>query len=256
MRSILSISVFTVAIGLFAFTPQAALSADPQCKCNYQITISGCRGLAEGASTPSPSGGTYHSQLYLDYGSKKSAIDNGMRGLVTGACAGQNQAAIAAMSSYGTKWQGDNKEIDAANCVDSDNLSPRDSGVPAGTLINIQCQVGEIEASTPPDPRPEVDEDAYVETEYAFPDASGLNPLPAGTTVPILVGRLIRTFTGIFGSVALLMIIYGGITIMVSRAKGDEVKKGANIVLWASLGLVAMMASYALVQFVFRAIGA
>lgn len=97
-------------------------------------------------------------------------------------------------------------------------------------------------------------EDPYVATDFTRPDMSGLNPLPNGTTIPILLGKILRTVTGLFGSIALLMIIYGGVTIMVSASKGDQVKKGANIVLWASLGLIAMMASYALVQFVFSAI--
>lgn len=82
---------------------------------------------------------------------------------------------------------------------------------------------------------------------------TSLNKLSA-RSVPELIGRGIRLFTGFFGSIALLMVIYGGLKIMLAQGQADNIKQGANIIVWASIGLVTMMLSYVLVNFVFGAI--
>jgi hypothetical protein len=74
------------------------------------------------------------------------------------------------------------------------------------------------------------------------------------SSVPELIGRGLQLFTGFFGSIALIMIAYGGIQIMIARGQSDKINEGAKIIIWASIGLVTMMLSYVLVSFVFGAI--
>jgi len=79
------------------------------------------------------------------------------------------------------------------------------------------------------------------------------NPL-TGTTksegIPTLLGNVINSVLGIIGSLALVMFIYGGATWMLSAGNQEQVTKGKNILIWATLGLVIIFTAYALVRFV------
>ena len=79
------------------------------------------------------------------------------------------------------------------------------------------------------------------------------NPL-TGTTksegIPTLLGNVINSVLGIIGSLALVMFIYGGATWMLSAGNQEQVTKGKNILIWATLGLVIIFTAYALVSFV------
>lgn len=68
----------------------------------------------------------------------------------------------------------------------------------------------------------------------------------------IIIGRVINTVLGIVGSLALLMFVYGGFTWMLAAGNNERVEKGKNILVWATLGLVVIFASYALVEFVIK----
>ena len=77
------------------------------------------------------------------------------------------------------------------------------------------------------------------------------NPLGDGVTPNKLIGRIIKAMIGIVGSLALLMFIYGGFTWMLAAGNAEAVSKGKNILIWATLGLVVIFSSYAVLQFVF-----
>ena len=56
------------------------------------------------------------------------------------------------------------------------------------------------------------------------------------------------------GSLALLMFVYGGLTWMTASGAQDKVQKGKDIIMWATIGLVVIFASYALVNFVLESV--
>ena len=77
------------------------------------------------------------------------------------------------------------------------------------------------------------------------------NPLGKGKTdIPTLLGNVINSVLGIIGSLALVMFIYGGIIWMTSSGNAEQVTKGKNIIIWATIGLVVIFSAYALVNFV------
>lgn len=79
---------------------------------------------------------------------------------------------------------------------------------------------------------------------------------PLGTTdIPALAGTIINTVLGVVGSLALLMIIYGGFTWMTAAGNQEAVKKGRDILIWAFIGIVIIFSAYALVKFAFTTIG-
>lgn len=74
---------------------------------------------------------------------------------------------------------------------------------------------------------------------------------PLGTTnIPSLVGNIIKALLGIVGSIALLMFIYGGFTWLTATGNPDKVKKGRDILVWATIGIVVIFVSYAAIDFV------
>lgn len=81
------------------------------------------------------------------------------------------------------------------------------------------------------------------------------NPLPSGTDPQSLIGNIISAVMGIIGSLALAMFIYGGFTWMTAAGNSERVSKGKDILIWATLGLIAIFASYSIIKFLIGSIG-
>lgn len=85
------------------------------------------------------------------------------------------------------------------------------------------------------------------------------NPLTGNSSsveIPALLGKIINYIMGIVGSLALVMFIYGGLTWMISGGNTEQVTKGKQIIIWATLGIAIIFTAYALVKFVISAISA
>jgi len=89
----------------------------------------------------------------------------------------------------------------------------------------------------------------------AYQTYSLTNPLKA-QTIPQFIGRGTTIFTGIVGSIALLMFIYGGLLMLTSRGNSEQIQKGKNIFIWATIGLVVIFTAYIVLRNVFKVIGA
>lgn len=98
----------------------------------------------------------------------------------------------------------------------------------------------------------------------ANPDAEGKCPVVSGDTVSLenpltgtadepninlIIGKAINGVLGVVGSIALVMVIYGGLTWMLAAGNQTRVQKGKDILVWAVVGLVVIFSAYALVRF-------
>ena len=63
-------------------------------------------------------------------------------------------------------------------------------------------------------------------------------------------GANFNAIMGIVGSLALAMFIYGGFTWMTAAGASERVQKGKDILIWATVGLIVIFSSYALVYFI------
>ena len=84
-------------------------------------------------------------------------------------------------------------------------------------------------------------------------DYSSENTLtnPISTSDPNeLIGQVISAVLGVVGSLALLMFIYGGLVWMTAAGNNEKVQKGKNVLIWATIGLMVIFSSYAMVRFV------
>ena len=83
-------------------------------------------------------------------------------------------------------------------------------------------------------------------------DVQSLNKL--GTTnVNKLIGRVIKTIMSVLGSVAFVLFVYGGVLWMTAAGNAERAGEGRKILTWTALGLVVILGSYGLVDFVFQA---
>jgi hypothetical protein len=69
-----------------------------------------------------------------------------------------------------------------------------------------------------------------------------------------IIGNVIKAMLGIAGSLALLFFIYGGLMWVMAGGSDEKIKKGKDMIMWASLGLAVIFLSYALVRFVISAL--
>lgn len=78
---------------------------------------------------------------------------------------------------------------------------------------------------------------------------------PLGVDDPrIIVGNIIKAILGIVGSLALAVFIFGGLNWVTSAGNEDKIKKGKDMILWATFGLAVIFSSYVLVGFVIDAL--
>lgn len=117
--------------------------------------------------------------------------------------------------------------------------------VTAGVAVNLVLPQLSIAETVAPKESPKL----------TSPGPSVGMPLPlAGISLQGLAGRIIRTVLGLSGVVALIMFIYGGVMWMTAAGNEERLKKAKNTLVWSTIGLIGLFASYTLVSFVINAL--
>lgn len=83
------------------------------------------------------------------------------------------------------------------------------------------------------------------------------NPLCGGKEKcdpPVIIGGVIQKLMGILGSIALVMFLYGGFLWLTAAGEESKITKGKDTLIWSSLGLALIFASYSFVNFIFTAL--
>ncbi|MBD3311355.1 MAG: hypothetical protein GF349_02560 [Candidatus Magasanikbacteria bacterium] len=137
----------------------------------------------------------------------------------------------------GTRFEGSENELASFYLLKMQNCS----------IVNITFpETEDSQEST----REETDEDE--EDFSVFAEARSLDQL-RGASAQTLIGRAIKAVLQVMGSIALIMFIYGGVMWMTARGNAQRVDKAINTLVWSALGVVVILASYAIVDFVFEA---
>lgn len=74
-------------------------------------------------------------------------------------------------------------------------------------------------------------------------------------TADDMIRKIIELALGMAGIVAVCMTVYGGVTFATSAGDANKVKKGKNIILYSVIGLVVVLLSWAIVEFVTNQMG-
>ncbi len=83
--------------------------------------------------------------------------------------------------------------------------------------------------------------------------AAGLKEIGGGD-VPTLVGNVIGTALSMIGVLFFILMVYGGFLWMTARGNEEQTKKAFNTITAAVVGIIIVMASYAITTFVFHSV--
>ncbi|OGF25674.1 hypothetical protein A2303_06765 [Candidatus Falkowbacteria bacterium RIFOXYB2_FULL_47_14] len=72
----------------------------------------------------------------------------------------------------------------------------------------------------------------------------------------VLIGKVIQAALSFVGVVFLILMIYAGYTWMLARGNDQQVEKAKNLITAAVIGLIIVLAAYAISYFVLSQIGA
>ncbi len=76
----------------------------------------------------------------------------------------------------------------------------------------------------------------------------------ASTDVPQLVGKIINVGLGLIGIVFFLLVFYAGVLWMTASGGKEQIEKAKSIMIAAVVGLIIVMAAYAITNFVFTSL--
>ena len=82
---------------------------------------------------------------------------------------------------------------------------------------------------------------------YATYSAEGPNLLLTST-----IGNLITTFLSLIGIIFIILSVYGGFLYLTSRGNQEQTKKALTIITQSLIGLVIILAAYAISYFIFK----
>lgn len=70
-----------------------------------------------------------------------------------------------------------------------------------------------------------------------------------------LIGKIVQSVLGIVGAITLAVFVYGGFLWLTSGGNGDKISTGTSTMLWATVGIIVIFSSYAILSFVLDGIG-
>ena len=85
----------------------------------------------------------------------------------------------------------------------------------------------------------------------AFTKAAGIEQVGTEGQAIEIVATIIQIFLGFLGIIFVILIIYGGYLWMTSRGNEEQVKKAKDTLQKATIGLIIILAAYAITYFVF-----
>ena len=77
------------------------------------------------------------------------------------------------------------------------------------------------------------------------------NPLKCDSLLCVFIG-VMRLLLGAVGVFAVFVFMWGGFLMLTSGGNAEQVKKAKDALLWASIGVVTIIASWVLVQFLMK----
>lgn len=77
-----------------------------------------------------------------------------------------------------------------------------------------------------------------------------LNPLNY-TSAQQVIGVVIRVLITFIGSIAMILYVWAGVIFMTAQGNAEKVKQSLLIFLWTSLGVLVVLGSYVIIDFIF-----
>lgn len=88
---------------------------------------------------------------------------------------------------------------------------------------------------------------AQIDTSLGqFQETTGL----AGGDVRLIIAKIVRVILGFLGTIAILLVLYGGFLWMTAAGNEDQIGKAKKVLINAGIGLLIIMSAFAITQFV------
>jgi len=94
----------------------------------------------------------------------------------------------------------------------------------------------------------------YADNDFGLGQTAGAANLKSNQELPVIIGNIIYVILGFLGVVFFILVLFGGFTWMTAQGKGDQVSKAVDIVKNAALGLIIVLASYAVTSFILNSV--
>jgi hypothetical protein len=96
-----------------------------------------------------------------------------------------------------------------------------------------------------------------LQVRTGLEDAAGSNGAGySSTSLTVIIGKLITVFLSLLGVIFLLLTIYAGFLWMTAAGDDKKIQSAKNILSAAVVGLVIILAAYAISDFVLRSLSA
>lgn len=86
--------------------------------------------------------------------------------------------------------------------------------------------------------------------DYGLSDTAQAAELDTSTELPTLIGNIIGTGLSMIGVIFFALMVYGGILWMTARGNEEISKKASNTIIAAVIGIIIVLSSYAITNFV------
>ncbi len=85
---------------------------------------------------------------------------------------------------------------------------------------------------------------------YGLDDAAVKAGYKKAVTLEIFIRNLVNGAFGVLGLLFLAMVLYGGYNWMTAMGNEEKIDQGKSALIWATIGLVVIIAGYAITTFV------
>lgn len=91
-------------------------------------------------------------------------------------------------------------------------------------------------------------------SDYGLSETAKAAKLPTKKEIPAIIGDVIGAGLSLISVLFFALMLYAGIKWMIARGNEEDAKKALDTMIAAVIGLIIIMASYALTQFVFKGV--
>jgi hypothetical protein len=96
--------------------------------------------------------------------------------------------------------------------------------------------------------------DAARQGAFGLAESGPASGLDQTASPPALVGRVIGTALAFVAIVFFILTVYAGILWMTAHGKAEQVKKAQSVLTGAAIGLIIVLSSYAITDFIFKSL--
>jgi len=94
-----------------------------------------------------------------------------------------------------------------------------------------------------------------VFTQYGLNETAGAAKLDKVTDIPKFVGTIAGTALSLVGVIFFALMIYAGFLWMTAQGKEEQAKKALDTIIACIIGLIIILAAYAITRFIFTSAG-